>query len=359
MLKRLSIICLFLLAALTVSAQKDNIARRAYKYIKHFLDSSVIKTVDSNYIVVPKRPWQLIARYNNDQMVLKMHTVYEDSEGYVDMSPRLNTGRASSMGLWFGYRGYGLGYSIGLSKRTGDYFTFGAVGGNFGVNLRLRTFSVGESETDIFYREGDDVVMNGRYDLELPEAIRVRALSIDGYYMFNNKRFSYASAYDMSTIQVRSAGSLMVGLMWNAVSVRFNTNRNAGLVELMRKVGTFKIRQGSIGVGYAYNWVPARGLLVNVMMVPMVTLYNKQVLKRYDTEISESSVDDDLIHFMEEQTHWSRPAMTLNGRASITYNWDRYFFNVHGQWNSHNYNYGDGDGRINEWFVNTSLGYRF
>lgn len=358
MTKRFFIIGLFLIAVLNVSAQNDNIAKRAYKYIKHFLDSSVIKTADSNYIMVPKRPWQLIARYNNDQMVLKMHSVYEGREYYVDWTPRLNTGRASTMGLWLGYRGYGLGYSLSLNKRTGDYFTFGAVGGNFGVNLRLRTYSVGECDADVYLTEKGVVQIHGRQNVELPEAIRVRSLTIDGYYMFNNKRFSYASAYDHSTIQIRSAGSLMIGLLWNAQTVRFNTDRNAELVELMRQVGTFKIRQGSIGVGYAYNWVPVRGLLVNVMLVPMVTLYNRQILERYDTELGES-FDNDKIHFLEEQTHKSRITLTSNGKASITYNWDRYFFNVHGQWNQHRYNYGDGDGTINEWYVNTSLGFRF
>ena len=44
----------------------------------------------------------------------------------------------------------------------------------------------------------------------------------------------------------------------------------------------------------------------------------------------------------------------------ITYNFERFFFNVYGQWNSRSYKYGhEGDGRVRDWFINTSIGYRF
>ena len=371
--KRLHIFLFLVLMTLSASAQKESFVTKAARYVKNYLDSAVIKSADSNYIVVPKRPWQVIVRHNMDQMRVSMHSVVEDEEAFLDWTPTVRTRTANSIGLWVGYRGYGLGYSFNVRERTGYHFSLGAVGGGYGINLRLRSFAARDFNADICFMpkvpltypsddgEGYEQLqpLDGNYDLEIEEPIRVHSLVIDGYYLFNGKRFSYSAAYDQSTIQIRSAGSLMVGAMWNALSVRYNSDKNAALVTLMRNVGAFKIRQGSLGVGYAYNWVPVRGLLVNVLFMPMVTLYNRQVVSYYDTIMGDTT-DDDFIDDEENVSHWSRVTLTYNARASITYNYDRFFFNVNGQYNNHSYKYGDdGDGRVKDWFITTSVGVRF
>ena len=43
----------------------------------------------------------------------------------------------------------------------------------------------------------------------------------------------------------------------------------------MQGLGCVKLWQGSVGVGYAYNRVPAKGLLVSAMAMPMLTFVNK------------------------------------------------------------------------------------
>ena len=355
------ILLFFLLMSLSASAQKDFFLFKAARAVKNYLDSSVIKSVDSNYIVVPKRPWQLILRHNIHQMRINMHSVQESETEFLNWSPTLRTHTSNNIGLWIGYRGYGFGYSINLSKNTGKHFTLGAIGESFGINLRLRRFNTRDVNADIYLYEKDEgvVAFNGNHDLQFTDPIRVHSLMIDGYYMFNSKRFSYAAAYDQSAIQIRSAGSFMVGALWNAMSVRYNTDKNAILVDLMSNVGAFKVRQGSLGAGYAYNWVPVRGLLVNAMFMPMVTLYNRQVVTQYETDFGETEMEDAL-YDEKESTRWSRVTLTFNGRASITYNFERFFFNIYGQFNTHRYDYGDeGDGRVKDWFVNTSIGVRF
>ncbi len=346
-----------LLSFLTTSVSSQNVSwvKRVYKGIKNYLDSSVIKSADSSYIVVPKRPWQVIMRYNMDKMSLKMHSVVDEEYIYFDWEPEVTTRTATNIGLWLGYRGYGLGYSISLNKRNGAYFTIGAIGGNYGINLRLRTFNTNEFKAYVNEGHMDGTISPGYYEIELAHPIRVHSLIIDGYYMFNSKRFSYAAAYDQSTIQIRSAGSLAVGAQWNAMSVRFDNDDDMKI--LMHNVGAFKIRQGSIGVGYAYNWVPAKGLLVNAMFIPMVTLYNRQSVERY--KFADPEVED-IYGMSQNEVWWSNVTLNFNARASLTYNWDRYFLNIYGQWNNHKYSYGDdGNGTINDWFVNASLGMRF
>lgn len=352
---------LFLLMSIPASAQREFFLFKAARAVKNYLDSSVIKAVDSNYIVVPKKPWQLIVKHNMHQMRLNMYSVQESEVELLDWSPTIRTHTSNNIGLWLGYRGYGLGYSINLSKNTGSHFTLGAVGESFGVNLRLRRFNTRDFNADVYLFDKQSGVesMNGNFDFEVSEPIRVHSLMIDGYYMFNSKHFSYAAAYDQSAEQIRSAGSLMVGALWNAMSVRYNSDKNAALVDLMHNVGAFKVRQGSLGAGYAYNWVPVRGLLVNAMFMPMLTLYNRQVVTRYETDLGETE-EDDALYDEDESTRWSRVTLTFNGRASITYNFERFFFNIYGQFNTHRYDYGDeGNGRVKDWFVNTSIGVRF
>ena len=318
--KRLYILLLLLLTTLAVSAQKDFFLFKAARAVKNYVDSSVIKTADSSYIVVPKKPWQLIVRHKIDRMGLKMHSVIDTDEEYMNWTPYVGTRAANS--------------TFGMTEFNGDIY--------------LKT------------KNPDQELLNGNYDFEILEPIRVHSLIIDGYYMFNHKHFSYAAAYDQSAIQVRSAGSLMVGAMWNAMSVRYNSDKNAALVSLMHDVGAFKVRQGSIGAGYAYNWVPTRGLLINGLFMPMLALYNRQVVVKYKTEFDDEDENYDVIYDEEETTNWSRVTLTFNARASVTYSWKRFFLNVYGQWNTRSYKYGEeGDGRISDWYVNTSFGLRF
>lgn len=352
------------LFCLSVHAQKESWLKRTLHGIKNHMDSSVVKGVDPNYIIAPERPWQVITRYNIDQMRLKVGSLInesiDDTELTMNLDSWLRTGTAHRIGLWVGYRGYGIGYSVNTGKQDGLYFTAGLTGGAYGLNIRLRTFSTKDLEFSLSGIDADGYQFDERAEGHLYQPIRVRSLIIDGYYLFNGKHFSYTAAYDQSNIQLRSAGSLMAGAMWHNTTIKYDDNENAAFVSLMHDVGSIKIRQGSIGVGYAYNWVPTKGLLVNAMFMPMLTLYNKQKLTLYDVHLENSlEVINDRITFREYQYYTSSIALTYNARMSLTYNWKRIFFNVYGQWNHYRFNNGYSDyGHINDWLVNTSLGVR-
>ena len=99
--------------------------------------------------------------------------------------------------------------------------------------------------------------------------------------------------------------------------------------------------------GGLFNWVPTRGLLVNVMFMPMLTLVNKLKAYGYATNIEEMMEDpvfwDDTISY-EEWDKWyyenvrispagdttfnSGISIGFDTRASLTYNIGRYFFNA-------------------------------
>ena len=340
------------------------------KKLGTFIDTMSVKGVDRNYIDKTERPWQFIVKSNVNQSSLKME-VQDDFGGlYYSIAPNMKTEPSSYIGLWAGYRGYGVGYSINTGGDKGSYFTIGATGGSYGVNVRFHRFENDAPQFSIKWEyEGYKEEDKTKVELEWP--MHVNTLIADAYYLFNGKKFSYAAAYDQSVIQKRSAGSLMAGAMYFYSHTNYAHNRNADIIELMKKIGRIKTWQASVGVGYAYNWVPVNGLLVNVMAMPMFTFVNNIKVYGYSTNIAEIDIpeDEDLeysdeyydqmrITFIKSETRHGNMNLNFDARLSLTYNFGRYFINAYGQFNNFRYHHNDSHGSLNDWFVNAALGVR-
>ena len=196
--------------------------------------------------------------------------------------------------------------------------------------------------------------------------------------MFNGKHFSYAAAYDNSLIQKRSAGSIVVGGMYCHSRADYSTDSNWMLTLLMLGMGKMKFTQGSIGAGYAYNWVPARGWLVSVMAIPMLTFYNRTTKYMYNLRFSNPHVEDwdalsqdeilDLLADPEttiltvnerEEMSPNKVKLNLDARLSVVYNFDRWYLRVYGHYNQFSFGSDFVSGRVTDWTANASLGFRF
>lgn len=347
------------------------------KKVGTMLDTMSVKGVDRRYIDAPEQPWQIIAKGNVSQTIVSMNA--RGNMVGVDYSarPYLRTTPSQYVGLWAGYRGYGLGYTVNVGGDKGSYLTFGATGGTYGVNVRIHSFKNSNPSFNINSSILSEEVSETWNDVELIDPIRVRTVIADGYYMFNGKKFSYAAAYDQSVIQKRSAGSLMAGLMYNYTHINYASDYNGDLVYVMGGLGKVKLWQGSAGVGYAYNWVPVRGLLVSVMAMPMLTFVNKIKGYGYATNVEELMNDPycwDQNITDEEWDEWfygniyikplgnktfdSGLSLGFDARMSLTYNVGRFFFNAYGQFNNIRYRHNTTHGYLNDWFVNTAIGIR-
>ena len=202
--------------------------------------------------------------------------------GNLNWEPRIKTVPATYVGLWAGYRGYGLGYSVNVSGDEGSYLTFGAMGGSFGINFRLHRFETDDASIHFFGNvEGHE--FNETETGKLDDPIRVRTLFIDGYYLFNGRRCSYAAAYDQSVIQKRSAGSVIAGAMYYYTHLDFSQPRNADLMEVMNGIGNIRQWQAGIGAGYIYNFVPCRGLLISAQVMPILAFFDRVKVTRYQS----------------------------------------------------------------------------
>ena len=348
---------------------------KTLKKVGALLDTLSVKGVDRNYIDAPKEPWQIIVKGNINQSDLKMRATGDIDIVSYKAEPRLKTEPSKYIGLWAGYRGYGLGYTINTGGDKGSYFTVGATGGSYGVNVRVHSFENNRPSFS-FSTDFDDLINEDidieEEDVELEDPIRVHTVIADAYYLFNGKRFSYAAAYDQSVIQKKSAGSIMAGAMFYYGKIDYATKNNAELIYLMRGLGKVKLWQGSVGAGYAYNWVPVKGLLINAMAMPMLTLVNRikvyafktnveDVLNQYEDD--EYPSDEELLAQYEitpliRKSYNSGIAVNFDARISVTYNFGRYFVNAYGQFNNFRYTHEDNRGRLNDWFVNAAFGVR-
>ena len=347
------------------------------KKVGTLIDTMAVKGLDRNYIDAPKRPWQIIAKGNVNQTIVSMNA--DGNILGVDYSarPYLKTQPSQYVGFWAGYRGYGIGYTVNVGGDKGSNLVFGATGGAYGVNVRIHSFDNSNPSINLNSELLSEEEQKTWDDVQLIDPIHVRTVIADGYYMFNGKKFSYAAAYDQSVIQKRSAGSLMAGLMYNYTRIDYATDLNGDLVYLMHGLGKVKLWQGSAGVGYAYNWVPARGLLVNVMLMPMVTFVNKLKVFAYATNVPELMTDDRFwgedisneewdewfysnVHItpMGDKTINSGISLGFDTRMAVTYNFGRYFISAYGQFNNIRYRHQSTHGYLNDWFINTAIGIR-
>lgn len=344
-------------------------------WVKTLIDSSAVATVDRNYIEQPKPAWAIEARSSLNQSTLKMETTWEDPGGDLTLWTKSNNGLSTSVGLWLGYRGYGFGYSKEIGNTTGSTLSFGAMGGSFGINLRIGSYN---SDMPDIYFDGERITYYDSDDDRLEDPIKVRSFFLDGYYMLNGKHFSYAAAYDQSLIQKRSAGSIVVGGMYCHSRADYSADSNWLLSALMKGVGKVKFTQGSLGVGYAYNWVPARGWLVSAMALPMLTFYNPTIKYLYDIELYNPSVNDwdslsdaesdkwlfdenttmKLFNEQEEKTGNSIK-LNLDARLCVVYNFNRWYLRVYGHYNQFRYGSDLVSGRLTDWTAYASLGFRF
>ena len=321
--------------------------------IKEFVDSSAVSGLDRRYVGQPVRPWSAELRSDINNADLHMTAADRDLNDGTVWRAVTHSGPTVSIGAWAGYRGYGFGLSRAIIGADSKTLSFGATGGSYGVNLRINRYRSGQPEISA---KGENY--SDRIDWSTDNPLRMRSLFLDAYYMFNRKRFSYAAAYDQSLEQLRSAGSLVAGAMYYHSRVSFADPHNFLLQILMNDVGKFKFTQASIGAGYAYNWVPARGWLISAMAVPMLTFYNRITVCTYDLDISEDMKDYRLIQTGEERIN-NRVSWNFDTRLALSYQWRRYYLRAYSHYNHFRYHNANDHGYTSYWTVYSAFGFRF
>ena len=340
-MNRVVIISLMVLQAAQLSAQEplpklQSKLKKELDKVETYIDSTTVKNMDLVYVERPERPWAVELRTDANETILKMHTDFDFADGtHGGINSSSTNGFSMSLGAWVGYRGYGFGWSKELTGGDGSTFSLSASGRSYGANLRIRSY---HSNIPEFLSAAED-------------PIKVRSLFLDGYYLFNSKRFSYAAAYDQSLIQRLSAGTPLVGAMYHHTSVNYSADNNWDWANFMRGIAKVKFTQASVGAGYAYNWVPANNWLLSILAIPMITLYNRTSL--YNNNDIKTDAPED------EYTTPNKVTWNFNARVAVVYNWQRFYLRVYGHFNRFNYGTDDVWGHLYDWKVYAALGFRF
>ena len=362
--------------------------------LQQFLDDKAKKKVDPRYIEVPDKPWRVILRYKANMVnvdydnSIDFPATNEYSEWNLHFEPPV----ATSIGFWAGYRGTGLSFSLPLTKNAGRYFSISSTGAKYGFNFRLRRFNTSSatlSATD--YKDGIRDGDGYHDEQELAAPVWIRSLYVNGYYVFNGRRYSQAAAYNQSVIQRRSAGSFLLGATWYQSSFDYSDISNFLFMMVGHGVHRIKVHQANIGFGYGYNFVPFRGLVINAMAMPTVSVYNRVKVYKYDFNFDITSPvteEDDYGEFDSETKTWANgkthkpfymykegdllgcwevdPETTytwlrlnLDLRLGIAYNWSRYFIGLQAQYNNFSYKKDDCQIRIFDAYARLSMGVRF
>ena len=377
------IICCLLFSLNTVAQEKEtidsvstqeskpNLMERLHQ-VQQYLDTKAKAKVDPTYIEVPDKPWRVILRYKENAVEvdysqsLDIPAYNEHADWNLCFEPPL----ASSIGFWVGYRGTGFSYSKSLTKNAGRYYSISSTGAKYGFNFRLRRFNTKDarfSSTDRNLETGVESEIDSA--VIMPSPVWIRSVYINGYYVFNGRRYSQAAAYNQSVIQRHSAGSFLLGATWYQSSFDYSDYTNAAYMIIGHGIHRIKVHQANLGIGYGYNWVPLRGLVVNVMAMPTISVYNRVKAYKYETNYdlsAEQSVDDFgnwnpetrrwangkthkplLMHDnsnsqfdywdIEPEVNYSMLRLNLDLRLGIAYNWSNYFISTQAQYNNFHY----------------------
>lgn len=208
-----------------------------------------------------------------------------DADGNVQ-SLHVAPSPAFKIGPYFGWRWLFLGYTFDVSHPR-------SAGKTTEFNLSLYSSMLGG---DLVYirNTGDFTIRKViGFDEEISKKVRkaefsgmeTYTASVNVYYVFNHRHFSYPAAFAQSTVQKRSCGSWILGFRFDKQKVEFDYTRlpleligyktdqeedMEGPIIDELKIRKINYKNYSISGGYAYNWVFLPNCLLSVSMTPSV-----------------------------------------------------------------------------------------
>lgn len=349
----------FLLLAFTVSLDASAQEKRSFwdhgfgKFLKsadEMLDRWQDEGVDTNYIRKPKLSRMVYLGYYGyyQQHDMTFPVLVNDADIPLDhqyMPPNLAEHKymmadmgtyQSEFELGIDWRGIAIELPIPIRNRYSMSFGLAKNGSVWGARIRYKSMKNMEGVLDDSYNQTMTQWMRNVEDRTatpattaestIPEGkIDLKIFYVEGYYVFNNKRFSLAAGAYGDMVQKRSAGSLFV--MANYYQSQFGANN---LFNHDRDI--FRNRKLSLGAGYGYNWAINGGkLCIHMSIIPMVSLWNQMVNKNEDY----SQIEDERQSWANYDAHYydavdnghSRFVFNYFGRLAVSYSFDRYLIN--------------------------------
>ncbi len=291
----------------------------------------------------------------------------------------LGEGLCKKIGLEVGYGNVGFGYGLEVGPRSAakkSSFAFNVVGKSWGV--RLNYFKITNQFVSglTLGEESDDFYLHDEFISE--EMAALRSFTIDGYFVFNNKRFAYPAAYKMGLVQRRTAGSWMLTARYMQGDL-FNSHEAA--MDSYNLLDCFATMQASVGGGYSVNFVPwhrdpvgqrdegLRNLTINLTAMPVITLFNylKTTSYEYDEDMNLGEKTSKVMCYPMPNYIGSAAVSLTVGRVyfSTQFTYNRFFFRSRDAFNAQHEDLPedvtklDYRGIFHDWMLKGLLVYRF
>lgn len=233
------------------------------------------------------------------------------------------------VGLEVGYGNVRLGYGLEVGPHSAwkkSAFAFNIIGKSWGVKLNYFNISNFFRSALTVGQEGDDNYFH--HEITTDEVALLKSLTIDGYYVFNNKRFAYPAAYKVGLVQRHTAGSWMLTARYMQGSLY---NSPEAVWDSYNLIDCFATMQVSVGGGYSVNFVlwhkdptgprdeGLRNLTINLTAMPVLTVFNYLKTTSYeyvDSHHSGETVSKILCY----------PMPNYVGSAALGVNFGRFYF---------------------------------
>lgn len=250
---------------IATKTHKSNIFKSIYDF--------VISDYDPKYVSPNKYDLAFMTTYYNNNEYYSIRSTDPKSQT-LRFSPR----PSNKIGFYFGWRFIFLGWSFDVNdlfnktkgKNNGTSFELSLYSPKFGIDLMyLKT----GNDYKIHKAKGFDNALPPGYSVDF-DGLNVDVKAMNLYYMINNKKFSYQSAYSQTTVQRVSCGSGIIGFSVSTHNLHFDyeklpynilSNMNDDM-----KINHIKYTNISLSAGYTYSWVFARNFLANISASPII-----------------------------------------------------------------------------------------
>lgn len=239
--------------------------------------ATFFNTFDTTYIERTRYDFQ-VKLYNTHFLQL-IRLSGADANGKVQ-SLTFAPAHEVKIGPFLAWKALSFGYSFGVvpdryGSRASE-FNIASYNSKLGFDLN---YIYSRGNFNLIDISGFDSLQIYNISLQRFPAMRTNTLALNLYYVFNYRHFSYPAAFAMSTVQLRSAGSWLMGLRFDRQFMTFDAERTESFLRTIvphakindaLRVSSIAYRQWGVSFGYAYNWVPARGWLLSASLAPSV-----------------------------------------------------------------------------------------
>ena len=234
------------------------------------------------------------------------------------------------VGFEVGYGSMSFGYDVEIGQKSAKYkrsLSFGMSNLKWGARISYTSLSNYIVSNMTIGKPDEWIYID---TTERSEGLgKLRSITLDGYYVFNSKRFGYTATNTINVVQKHTSGSFMLTgrFLWSDL----DTKEDMG--GLFESYGTI---QFALGGGYSANIVlwnrdivnnddrTIRNITWNITAMPVISFVNylqtRAVVENYDAygELLSSET--------KKSDVWCYPSANFIGSTALSLTWGRFYF---------------------------------